>query len=120
MAIQRYKSVGTDQIPSESIFHILVWYLKTRLIQYFCTQSANLAHVQQCESAILFCLWLFYCCSVSLAWCFVSKYIKKKLFGATFQQDCLKNLILWNKEWVLEGLEHLTVKTRKIAPKCKR
>ena len=52
MAIQRYKSVGTGQIPSEFIFHILE-YLKTRLIQYFCTQSGKLAHVQPRESAVL-------------------------------------------------------------------
>ena len=52
MAIQRYKSVGTDQIPSELIFHFLVRYLKTRLIQYFYTQSGKLPLVQPYESAV--------------------------------------------------------------------
>jgi hypothetical protein len=79
MAIQRYKSVGTGQIPSEFIFHILE-YLKTRLIQYFCTQSGKLAHVQPRESAVLCQLWLLYCCIVSLAWCFVFVDIKKVIW----------------------------------------
>jgi len=47
--------VSTDQIPSELIFHILVWYLKTRLIPYFCTQSGKLAHVHMSQQFCVGC-----------------------------------------------------------------
>jgi hypothetical protein len=81
--------------------HSFVWYLKTRLIQYICTQSGKLRHVQPCESAILCWLWLFYCFSgMMFCFCIHKKVIWCNLSAGLFEElDPLEQRVSAGRAW---------------------
>lgn len=112
VAIQKYKWPGTDEIPTEIIFHIFLWYLTTRLIHYFCTQTSKLAKVQPCESIVLCGLELLILllhCFIGMVFClyvYIKSYLMQPfnrtvwttwLFGTN--SDCWWGLSILQCKW---------------------